>query len=255
VARSAGNASRDGVAVRRVRKAYEQVADQLRELIMTGELAPGQRLPSESAMAGDFGVSRATIREALRVLAAQSLIRTSKGAAGGSFVTLPTVDYISSFVHANVNLLTETQRVTLEELLEAREVVEIPAARLAALRRTQDDVERLRATVPDEAQRLGTTEEFAYNTEFHTCLLDASRNTLLTVSAQPIFSVLQTNLARSSLRREFHRAIHAHHLRILEAVEAGDADGAAGEMREHLGYLRPWYEKAWKRAASGRRKR
>jgi DNA-binding FadR family transcriptional regulator len=238
-----------------VRKAYEQVADQLRELVMTGELTPGQRLPSESALAADFGVSRATIREALRVLAAQSLIRTSKGAEGGSFVTLPTVDFISSFVHANVNLLTETKAVTLEELLEARELVEVPAARLAALRRSEDDLERLRSSVPDDARRLGTDEEFTYNSEFHSCLLDASRNTLLTVSAQPIFSVLQTNLARSTLRREFHRAIHAHHLLILEAVEAGDAGAAEQEMRDHLRYLRPWYEKAWKQASSGRSQR
>ncbi len=252
---STPGAVRPGVAVRRVRKAYEQVADQLRELVMTGELTPGQRLPSEATLAADFGVSRATIREALRVLAAQSLIRTSKGAAGGSFVTLPTVDYISSFVHANVNLLTETKLVTLEELLEARELVEVPAARLAAIRRTDEDIERLRASVPDDAGRLGNAEEFTHNAEFHSCLLGASRNTLLTVSAEPIFSVLQTNLARSTLGREFHRAIHAHHLRILEAVAAHDADGAASEMREHLGFLRPWYEKAWKRASSGRSRR
>lgn len=243
------------VAVRRVRKAYEQVADQLRELIMTGELTPGQRLPSESGLAQEFGVSRATVREALRVLAAQSLIRTSKGSAGGSFVTLPTVDYISAFVHANVNLLTETRHVTLEELLEARELVEVPAARLAAQRRTEADLERLRETVPDDALGLDTVEEFTHNAEFHSCMLDASRNTLLTVSAQPIFSVLQTNLARSTLGRRFHTAIHAHHLRIIDAVDAGDADGAAHEMREHLAFLRPWYEKAWKSAGSGKKRR
>jgi DNA-binding FadR family transcriptional regulator len=254
--RSPGGASpSQAVAVRRVRKAYEQVADQLRELIMTGELTPGQRLPSESGLASDFGVSRATVREALRVLAAQSLIRTSKGATGGSFVTLPTVDYISSFVHANVNLLTETERVTLDELLEARALVEVPAARLAAVRRTVDDVDRLRATVPDDDPALDTSQEFTHNAEFHTCMIEASRNTLLTVSAQPIFSVLQTNLARSTLGRTFHKAIHAHHRRILEAVDAGDPDRAETEMREHLEFLRPWYRKAWKRAASGRSRR
>src|SRR5919206_988469 len=85
-------------AVQRVRKAYEQVADQLRELITSGELAPGQRLPSEAALAVQFGVSRATIREALRVLLTQNLIRTTKGAHGGSFVNLPTVDHISAFL-------------------------------------------------------------------------------------------------------------------------------------------------------------
>jgi DNA-binding FadR family transcriptional regulator len=241
-------------AVRRVRKAYEQVADQLRELIVSGVLAPGERLPTESALGRDFGVSRATIREALRVLAAQGLIRTAKGATGGSFVTLPTVDHISSFVQANVGLLAETRHVTLEELLEARELVEVPAARLAAARRSEDDVERLRATVPADELRLGSAEEFTYNAEFHSCVLAASRNTLLTVSAQPIFTVLQTHLARSALPRSFHTSIHADHVRILEAVEAGDADAAAGEMRDHLGFLRPYYERAWKASGAARRR-
>ena len=241
------------MTVRRVRRAYEQVADQLRELIVSGSLAPGERLPIESALAREFGVSRATVREALRVLAAQGLVRTAKGPAGGSFVTLPTVDHISSFVQANVALLTETRHVTLEELLEARELVEVPAARLAAARRSKTDLERLRSTVPDDALPLGNAEEFAYNAEFHSCLLEASRNTLLTVSAQPIFTVLQTHLARSTLRRSFHTSIHAHHLRILEAVEAADADAAAAEMHDHLAFLRPFYERAWKASRAARR--
>ncbi|HEY7730800.1 MAG TPA: GntR family transcriptional regulator, partial [Gaiellaceae bacterium] len=188
--------ARDPAAVplRRVRKAYEQVADQLRELIVRGELTPGDRLPVESALAREFGVSRATVREALRLLAAQSLVRTEKGATGGSYVTLPTAATISSLVHANVGLLAETRNVTLEELLEARELVEVPAARLAAVRRSEEDLELLRTSVPDDAARLGTREEFTYNAEFHSCVLGASRNTLLVVSAQPIFSVLQTNL-------------------------------------------------------------
>jgi DNA-binding FadR family transcriptional regulator len=241
--------------VHRVRKAYEQVAEQLRDLIVGGELSPGERLPIESALAREFGVSRATIREALRVLAAQGLVRTAKGPAGGSFVTLPTVDHISSFVEANVGLLTETRHVTLEELLEARELVEVPAARLAAVRRTQGDLDRLRDTVPPDTPPLANTEEFTFNAEFHSCLLEASRNTLLTVSAQPIFTVLQTHLARSALGRSFHTSIHAHHLRILEAVEAGDADAAAAEMHDHLGFLRPYYERAWKASGAARRSR
>ena len=242
----------DAVPVRRVRKAYEQVADQLRDLIVGGELVAGQRLPNEAVLAKDFGVSRATVREALRVLAAQSLIRTAKGAAGGSYVTLPTVDHISAFVHANVKLLTESQHVTLEELLEAREFLEVPAARLAAERRSELDLERLRATVPGEDMRLGVKEEFAYNRDFHSTVIDSSGNSLLTIAAQPIFLVLQTNLARSSLGRQFHRAVHEQHRLIIEAVEAGDADAAGAEMHSHLDYLRPFYEKAWRHAVGAR---
>ena len=79
----------------RVRKSYEQVADQLRELIVSGSIPQGGRLPTETVLARDFGVSRATVRESLRLLAAQGLIRTAKGQTGGSYVTLPTVDHIS----------------------------------------------------------------------------------------------------------------------------------------------------------------
>jgi DNA-binding FadR family transcriptional regulator len=231
-----------------VKKAYEQVADQLRELIVRGDLRPGDRLPVESALADDFGVSRATVREALRQLAAHSLVRTEKGAAGGSYVTLPTAATISSLVHANVGLLAEIQGVTLAELLEARELVEVPAARLAAARRDADDIARLRDSVPGETAELSTSAEFTHNAEFHSCLLAATRNTLLVVSAQPIFSVLQTHLARSGLGPRFHRVIHDHHLVILAAIVAGDGDRAAAEMHDHLAFLRPYYEKAWKKA-------
>ena len=240
--------------VRRVRKAYEQVNDQLRELIVSGDLPAGERLPNEAALAREFGVSRATVREALRILATQNLIRTTKGAGGGSYVTLPTVDHISEFLRGNLNLLSEAEHVSLEELLEARELVEVPAARLAAQRSTPDDVDRLREAIPDNPLRMTTQEQFAYNKDFHTVIVEACGNTLLYIAAQPVFSVLQTHLARSSLGKGFHRSINEHHRRIVEAIEAGDADGAAAEMHAHLEYLRPAYERAWRHAASIRKR-
>lgn len=241
------------IDVRRVRKAYEQVVDQLRELIVAGDLVPGERLPSETALAREFGVSRATIREALRVLSTQNLIQTTKGPDGGSYVTLPTVDHISEFVRAHIHLLSDAEDVTLEELLEARELVEVPAARLAARRRSEDDLERLRASVPAEPLRFPANEQFAWNKEFHTIVVESCGNGLLYIALQPVFSALQRNLARSSLGVSFHRSINEHHQRIGEAIEAGDAEAAATEMHAHLEFLRPAYERAWKKAISARR--
>ena len=134
--------------LRRVRKSYEQVADQLRSLIVTGRLPQGGRLPPETQLARELGVSRATVREALRLLAAQGLVRTAKGQTGGSYVTLPTVDHISESLSSNITLLADARDLTLEELIEVRELLEVPAARLAARRRREGDVERLRATIP-----------------------------------------------------------------------------------------------------------
>ena len=235
----------DAVSVRRVRKAYEQVADQLRELIVTGNLARGERLPNETVLAREFGVSRATVREALRLLAARSLVRTAKGAGGGTYVTVPSVDHVSEFLNASLNLLTAAEHVTLEELLEAREALEVPAARLAALRRTGLHVDCLHAAIPDDPASLAPQEQFVYNSGFHTAIIEACGNSLLLMAAQPIFSILQTNFARSSLGARFHQAINEQHRRIAGAIEAGDARTSEREMRSHLAYIRPHYERTW----------
>jgi DNA-binding FadR family transcriptional regulator len=236
------------VQVQRVRKAYEQVADQLRELILSGTITPGQRLPNEAALSVQFGVSRATVREALRVLATQNLIRTTKGATGGSFVILPTADHISDFLSSNISLLSQTETVSLDEFLELRELLEVPAARLAARRHSPEAIERMEAAIPGDTRDLGTQEHFIYNKDFHSQVVLASGNTLLSIAAQPIFSVMQTNLSRSSLGRRFHDQVNADHHAIAEAIAAGDEDRAAEEMHRHLAFLRPTYERAWRRA-------
>jgi len=224
------------------------VAERLRERVAAGELPNGARLPNETVLAREFGVSRATVREALRSLAAQNLIRTAKGARGGSYVTLPSVDGVSNFVHSSLTLMTDAEDVTLEELLEARELLEVPAARLAAERRSQAELERLLAAIPDEPLRLGTQGQFVYNQDFHLVVLEGCRNALLAIAAQPIFAVLQRNLARSKLGTRFHRAINEQHRSIAAAIGAGDAEAAGGEMYAHLEFLRPYYEQAWRRA-------
>ena len=236
--------------VQRVRKAYEQVYDQLRELILRGELARGERLPNEAVLAREFGVSRGTVREALRVLTAQNLIRTAKGAGGGSFVTLPTVDHISTFLHANISLLSDSEDVTLSEFLEARELLEVFAARLTAERRTEEDLERLRETIIADPAKLGTEEHYQVNKEFHSAVLGGCGNTLLCIAAQPIFSVLQTNFSRSAMTGRFAKRVNDDHVAILDAIERRDPEGAAHEMHEHLAYLSRTYQKMWRRRST-----
>lgn len=234
-----------GTSLQRVRKAYEQVYDQLRDLIMRGELQRGQRLPGEAALAGEFGVSRGTVREALRLLAAQNLIRTAKGAGGGSFVTLPTADHVSEVLQANIRLLSESCEVSAEDMLEARELLEAFAARMAAMRRGEADLERLRACIIDDPLDLGTERQHAQNTGFHTALLEASGNTLLAIAAQPVFGILQTNMRRREIERGTLARVNEDHRRILAAVEKGDANAAEQQMRAHLAMLRETYVRLW----------
>jgi len=227
-------------------KAYEEVAARLREEIQDRVLPTGARLPNEVVLAEQFGVSRATLREALRLLAAQNLIRTAKGAGGGSYVTVPSADNVSESLRSGLGLLTAAEDVTLEELLEVRELLEVPAAEIAARRRADEHVDRLRAAIPGEPLRLGNEEQFVYNADFHSIVIEACGNTLLTIAAQPIFAVLQTHLARSRLGRKFHIAINEHHLEIADAIDAGNERAAREQMYEHLEFLRPYYEQAWR---------
>ncbi len=227
-------------------KAYEQIADALQHRVVTGDLEPGERLPTETALASGFGVSRATVREALRLLAARNLIRTAKGATGGSYVTVPSAGHLSESLRSGIGLLAEARDVSLEQLLEARQLLEVPAARLAAQRRRDEDVERLREAIPGQPLELATNEQFTYNADFHSIVLQASGNVLLAIAAKPVFDVLQTRLVRSNLGARFHRTINMHHRSIAAAIEAGDADAAGGEMHDHVEFLRPFYEKAWR---------
>ena len=222
---------------------------QLRDRILTGDLTPGERLPNEARLAEQLGISRATLREALRALTAQRLITTVKGAAGGSFVTLPTVPEIADLLSGAIELLGRSREISLEEFLEARELLEVPAARLAAARRRQLDLRRLRESIPSKPNELGVREQYACNRAFHVHVLESAGNTLLFIAAQPVFAVLETYLARSRLPRSFGRAMTEHHHRIAAAIDAGDGDTAAGEMHSHLEYLRPYYEKAWRASA------
>ena len=171
-ARAAG----DG-AVRRVRKAYEQVADAAARADHRRARPPGERAcRTRRCSRAEFGVSRATIREALRVLAAQSLIRTAKGAGGGSYVTSRASSHISEFAALGHRPARATPSdLTLEELLEARELLEVPAARLAARRRGEEDMERLRESIP-RRRRCGSarSEQFVYNRDFHTVVIEAA---------------------------------------------------------------------------------
>ena len=240
------------VELRRVRKAYEQVSDQLREVILRGEVKPGHRLPNEAMLSSQMGVSRATIREALRVLAAQNLIRTTKGATGGSFVILPTADHIAAFLSSNIALLTQAESVSLDEFLELRELLEVPAARLAAQRHTAADIAELERSIPDDTRELSIEEQFAFNKGFHSAVVESCGNMLLLIAAQPVFSVLQTHLTRSTLGRRFLGQVVADHRAIAAAIAAGDGEAAASEMRQHLEFLRPAYRRAWREAGARR---
>src|ERR1044072_1125288 len=121
------------------RSISEQVADSVRVYMQEQELQPGDRLGREEDLARQFGVSRPTLREALRLLSSSHLIRASKGPGGGIFVAATLEEGIGRTVRASVASMLETHSITIDELLETRMLVEVPLVGLAAQRATDDD--------------------------------------------------------------------------------------------------------------------
>jgi DNA-binding FadR family transcriptional regulator len=230
-------------AIKRVRTASDQVATQLREMILSGALPNGARLPTELELARRSGVSRATIREALQVLATEGLTRTRKGGVnGGTFVTVPSPDQVMHTLRSGVTMLSNNDGVTLQNLLEMRELLEVPAAGLAAERRTEEDFARLREAACFVPGRTGSGA--LHTASFHVLVINAAHNPLLSISAQPVQHVLLADrFTHDAFGPRLRAEINGHHGEIADAIARQDAPAARRLMQEHLRWLRPRHER------------
>lgn len=227
-----GRGSRN-LSVAKVRPVYEQVAEQLRALLISGELLPGQRLPSEGDLAKLFGVGRTTVREGLRILASQQLLTTTRGAKGGTFVVTPDADTVSRYLETSIGLLAGSDRMSIGELLEARKYLELPATRLATERLDAAGLAAIGAT----AQPTTSPSAKMEHSNFHVEILRASGNRMMEVMARPIFDVMRTRLNRGAAPADFWSRVNAEHQIVYSAIEARDADAAVEAMHAHLDHL------------------
>ncbi|MET0886832.1 MAG: FCD domain-containing protein [Mycetocola sp.] len=222
----------------KIRPAYQQAASQLEALIVSGSIKPGERLPVESDLIVALGVSRSTVREALRVLSTQGLIRTVRGVNGGNFVSDVNIDAVGEFLESRLGLLTATTHVNQRQLREVRELMEVPAARFAAARRTQEDLDVLRKLVTPQSTRVhsGADPRLDRSADFHDAVLVAAHNEVLTSLAAPVVHVVRQNtLSGTRLSADWERGDRDHAL-IFACIEAGDEDAAAEAMRQHLDF-------------------
>jgi len=230
--------------------AYSRVAGELRKLILDGELMPGERLPVEVDLAEHYGVSRSTVREALRSLTTENLTVTTRGVTGGTFVNRPDTVQVSDSLTTGLGFLAVAEKLTVAELLEARELLEVPASKKAAEMRTPEQLERILGSLPAQAGP-EVAPTFDTNVGFHVRIVEASGNRLLEVITRPIFYVLQTRFLRDAAPRRFWRNVDTDHRRIAKAIEGGDGDLAAKEMTEHLARLHTTYTKIDRQARRG----
>ncbi len=194
------------------------------------DLAVGSKLPSEASLSRAYGVSRSVVREALRTCADLGLTKTMPGKGTFVVANLPTDRPIDQEIAASrpMHDLTNSHPPSALELLEARRVIEIPAARWAAERRSPEEL----ATMEEiAALMLGTDEPARWrelHTRFHSAIAGASGNPVIQAFQAQLWVALPQ---QSSNRR---RASNRHDLAILQAIRAGSRDAAEAAMAEHL---------------------
>jgi GntR family transcriptional regulator, transcriptional repressor for pyruvate dehydrogenase complex len=210
----------------RIRGASEQVASEIQHYIQREGLGPGDFLGREEDLAADFGVSRPTLHEALKLLASGNLIRASKGPGGGIFVALTADQGMSRSLSNAIAMMLETNAVTLQELLEARLVLEVPLAGQAAHRADAGTVRELRAALAAE-------DEAA----LHRIVAATAGNRMVQAFTDWVFEVLQPSLMEVIGSAVVQSALVEQHEALIAAIEKGDAPRAERAMKEHLLYL------------------
>ncbi|HEY6757976.1 MAG TPA: FadR/GntR family transcriptional regulator [Baekduia sp.] len=218
--------------------ASEQIAWQIRRYLEEQHLQPGDRLGTEQELADEFGVSRPTLREALRLLSASQLIRVGRGRAGGIFVARTPSEGMSANLSESIALMLAADSISLDELLDARLSLEVPLAGRAAANATVDVVARLEAAVVAAEGEVPGSEPFNQaDTAFHQILAEAAGNVLLRGLTGWILEVLQPSLIVTISGEVDAARILEQHRAILRAVRRRQRAAAEKGMREHIEYL------------------
>jgi len=216
--------------------AYQLLADELRDDITSGRLQPGVRLPPEPELCVRTGVSRSTVREALRLLASQHLIVTTRGVTGGSFVAHPDAEQLSEGLRTGLALLTNTHEVGFADLLELRRALEVPAAALAAPRRTEAHLAALQAALfdPDHDDVDMMVRAHA---DFHATVAAATGNPLFELFSRPLYQASYGDEIINAAPPGYWVRIDADHRELLRCLMIGDAEAAAAVSRRHIDYI------------------
>lgn len=218
--------------------ASEQIAVQIRRYLEEQHLEPGARLGTELELAEEFGVSRPTLREALRLLSASQLIRVDRGRSGGIFVARTPHEGMSRNLSDSIALMLAAENVSMHELLDARLSLEVPLAGRAARNADAAVADQLEEAVEAAVGHVPGTEPFnVADTRFHQILAEAAGNKLLLVLTAWILEVLQPSLIVHISGSVDAEQILAQHRAILRAVRRNQGLAAERAMKVHIEYL------------------
>jgi DNA-binding FadR family transcriptional regulator len=201
-----------------------QIATAIRDAIISGALIVDERLPSEAELAEHFDVSRPTIREALKRLAAQSLIRTQRGAFGGAFVRHLSYEDAREQLVTTSTLLLSMNDISFDTACEARFALERACAPMTAIRREPVQLAIMRAEIERQSEPGLTDEAFcASDVAFHRALVDGAQNPVLSYQLSGSIEAMQPLMNMITFTARSRAEIVEIHTSILDAIEARDS--------------------------------
>lgn len=216
-----------------------QIASAIRDAIIAGDLIVDQRLPSEAELADHFDVSRPTVREALKRLAAQSLIRTQRGASGGAFINRLQFEDAYNQQITTSTLLLSMNAVSFDTACEARFALERACAPLAVQRRTADHMATMRCEIHRQSQPGLTDEAFcASDVAFHRALVDAAQNPVLSYQLAGAVEGMLPLMNMITFSARSREVIVAQHTEIADAIEDRRAQRVEAALSDLEGYTR-----------------
>lgn len=224
-----------------------QIADSLEQAIVEGRLKINERLPTEEELAVRFGVSRPTVREALKRLAARHLIRSRRGPAGGSFVTGPSPDQVMQSFCTAATLMVATGGAGLDDMASARLEMEAVCCRLAAASRTDIHIAAMRAEIAVQRDATVSDQDFcASDVRFHRAVADAAGNPIIRLLMNVVIEGLMpvTNMIIVHVRER--RTVMRQHERIANALEGRNPVEAVAALTDLTQYIRLQYARAEK---------
>lgn len=221
-------AAKSGLSAVRKNRVHEEVARQL-EIFILKELKPGDKLPAERELAGMLGVSRSSIRDALRRLDLVGLVEPRQG-SGTRVREISTETMVSPLANVIAH-----KRQMVHELLEFRKMLEPGMAARAAAHASPEDVARMEEILDRQEQKVrGGGLAIEEDTEFHYCIATAARNSVVLKVVDVVMDLLRETRSRSLQTEGRPQKSLAGHRRILNAIRRSDAEAAENAMRQHI---------------------
>ncbi|MCP4875618.1 MAG: FadR family transcriptional regulator [Gammaproteobacteria bacterium] len=223
----------------------KQIAEQLRDAIVAGQFKIGQRLPTEDELAQLYGVSRPSVREALKRLAAQNLVRAKRGPTGGNFVVQPSYEDLAESLSGAATLLVGMGALGIEEIIEARRTLQGSCMDLAVSNASETHIQNIETALQHQQDPEISDEAFCQaDVAFHRALVDATANGMLRFVMYTVIEALipVTNMVVTVVR-ERSEIIDLHE-QMFNHLKQQDTAGLRANMDELLDYLLLKFEQA-----------